>query len=537
MSAFANVVGFVLIGIVTAGCIRRFREADGSARNFWALMAIGGALWLIEQGGWVYYEVIIRQPVPDLFWGDFVLFLHLVPMMAAIAEQPHLVGMHQDSAQSILDQALLGTWWVFMYLIIEYPWQFIQPDVKRYSVNYTILYMLEYVAILIALVAVHVHATGYWRSIYRRLIIAVGIYTLSSFAVNLAIDIPAEGSPYEYYPGSAYDLPWLIAVSVWVWAIAKRAPAESGSAIRSAAVGPETAPRWAGRLAMAAALSVPAVAVYVLAEPTGIVPVDQFRLFTALFALIPIALLVFVQQWLLNRALVKSLDQSRRSYDELGRMQEQLLQTEKMVSIGRLVAGAAHEINNPLTAIVGYSDLMANDQQVKPEHRDFAHKILEQARQTKGLVQNLLAFAKSDTGRREPVDLNRVTTTAIQLRRLDIQSEPLTIRENLAPALPPIMADATQLTHVLLQLMSQMAALSGVHELRVRTWREEDQVFWSCTPAVPGREHVTPPEAKGLGVSVSHGIIRDHGGALRQNSRAYLVRLPATTPSAIVPGA
>jgi two-component system, NtrC family, sensor kinase len=320
-------------------------------------------------------------------------------------------------------------------------------------------------------------------------------------------------------------------VAIWAWAVWERIPDDE-----SAGVGADLTPRWAGRLSMAAALSVPAVAVYVLAKPTGSERVDQFRLFTALFSLVPIALLVFAKQWLLNRELLKSLDHSRRSYDELGRMQEQLLQTEKMVSIGRLVAGAAHEINNPLTAIVGYSDLMANDQQVKPEHRDFANKILEQARQTKGLVQNLLAFAKSDTGRREPVDLNRVTATAIQLRKLDLQSPRLTIRENLANDLPPIMADATQLTHVLLQLISQMAALSGVDELRIRTWREEDQVFWSCTPAVPGRENVTPPEAKGVGVSVSHGIIRDHGGALRQNSRAYLVRLPATSQPATVSG-
>jgi hypothetical protein len=532
MTSLTNTAGVILIGVILAGCIYRYRLATGTARNFWALMAIGSAMWVIEQAAWVYYEVVIRQPIPDLFWGDFLLFLHLVPMMAAIAEQPHLTVDVHAGAQRVLDQALLAAWWVFVYLIVDYPWQFIQPNVQRYSVNYTILYMMEYLAILIAFMVLQRRATGAWRTQYRRFAMTVAIYMTASLAVNLAIDFASEGSSFKYYPGSAYDLPWLFALAVWAWAVWERLPVETEQQRRSPQR--DTTPRWAGRLSMAAALSVPAVAVYVLAEPTGVEAVDQFRLFASLFALIPIALLVFAKQWLLNRELMISLDQSRRSYDELGRMQEQLLQTEKMVSIGRLVAGAAHEINNPLTAIVGYSDLMANDQQVKPEHRDFANKILEQARQTKGLVQNLLAFAKSDTGRREPIDLNRVTTSAIQLRKLDLQSPRLTIRENLAPGLPPIMADATQLTHVLLQLISQMASLSGVNELRIRTWREEDQVFWSCTPAVPGRENVTPPEAKGVGVSVSHGIIRDHGGALRQNSRAYLVRLPATRQPATV---
>ncbi len=85
-------------------------------RLFWLLMSAGMFLWLVYQGMWNYFEVIKRQEVPDPFLGDIVLFLHLVPMIAALAVLPHLREDERDERIRMLDFTLLLIWWVFIYV-------------------------------------------------------------------------------------------------------------------------------------------------------------------------------------------------------------------------------------------------------------------------------------------------------------------------------------------------------------------------------------------------------------------------------------
>ena len=98
------------------------------------------------------------------------------------------------------------------------------------------------------------------------------------------------------------------------------------------------------------------------------------------------------------------------------------MQSEKLISLGQLAAGAAHEINNPLTAILGYSDLSGGRFGAAGQNHD-AGKIREQARRTRNLVQNLLSFARQVPPERTLLDINSVITNAVQLRALDFTAE------------------------------------------------------------------------------------------------------------------
>jgi two-component system NtrC family sensor kinase len=231
--------------------------------------------------------------------------------------------------------------------------------------------------------------------------------------------------------------------------------------------------------------------------------------------------------------------QSRNAYDDLQRMQTHLLETEKLVSIGRLVAGAAHEINNPLTAIVGYSDLMVTDDSVRPEHRDFAHKILQQARQTKSMVQNLLAFAKQAPPQRTTSDMNAVALGAVQLLLLEHRTRHIETRTDLAPDLPAILVDRGQITQVLLHIMNHATDAVGENEaacaLIIRTWHEQGRVLWSCS--VTGAGPVEFAGASSFRLSASHSIIQDQGGHLEvhdlpEGGAAFVVWLPSNAASA-----
>src|SRR5262249_14781432 len=150
---------------------------------------------------------------------------------------------------------------------------------------------------------------------------------------------------------------------------------------------------WATRLAMAAVLSLPIFAIYTLRFGHESPVVRDFRLMTKLIASVPLALLVFLRSHRADVGRSRLLAQSAQSLQNLQRLQTQMVQSEKLVSLGQLAAGAAHEINNPLAAILGYSDLLADDAGLPEKARSTAAKIRDQARRAKTLGGNLLSFA------------------------------------------------------------------------------------------------------------------------------------------------
>src|SRR5262249_18262228 len=144
---------------------------------------------------------------------------------------------------------------------------------------------------------------------------------------------------------------------------------------------PEPHSRWRAlptRLAVIAILSLPLMGFWALFADTSALRLRQFRLFVTLGAMLVLGVFVFIRQYLLDRELIRLLKQSNQSLENLQRLQTQLVQKEKLASLGQLVAGAAHEINNPLTAILGYSDLLAVNDSLDPSQVGMVHKIGQQ---------------------------------------------------------------------------------------------------------------------------------------------------------------
>ena len=90
-------------------------------------MVLGMAFWMSYQGLWMYFEVLLRKDFPNPFGGDVVLFLHLVPMTAALAMQPHMEPNDRTTRLGTLDFALLLVWWLYLYLFAVIPWQYVHP--------------------------------------------------------------------------------------------------------------------------------------------------------------------------------------------------------------------------------------------------------------------------------------------------------------------------------------------------------------------------------------------------------------------------
>jgi len=221
------------------------------------------------------------------------------------------------------------------------------------------------------------------------------------------------------------------------------------------------------------------------------------------------------------------------------------VQSEKLISLGQLVAGAAHEINNPLTAILGFSEMLALERNLTPSQEDFVEKIRRQAQRTKDLVSNLLDFARQTPGQKTAVDVNALLQTVIKLSETRMQRRQIRVELDLGLRLPTVPADKNQLLQVFLHLSRNAVDAmepQGNGVLRIVTRAEENEVvieFSDTGEGLKEPERVFDPfystkgvgQGTGLGLSAAYGIIQEHHGKIVGHNReeggaTFEVRLP-----------
>lgn len=321
LTAFSDILqNAVLLGATVALFIN-VRVGSAKARLFWALMGFGLAMWLASQVAWTYMEVLLRQEAPNPFIGDVILFLHVVPMMAAVAIQPHVQSEDRASRAGTLDFALLVTWWLFLYLFVVIPWQYVHPAEIVYGRSFDLLYVCEQLVLAAGLFLVWRRSRGAWRGIYFNLFAASLLYCVASLMASEAIDL------HLYYTGSLFDVP-LVAAMAWfarIGFLARKADPESeleSTPARSLGI-------WKARLAMLAVLLTPLMMAW--AQFGGHVPqrVRNYRLFLTVAVMLVMGLLVFLKQHLLDQELLQLLRLSRQNLDETCRLKDELENKEQ----------------------------------------------------------------------------------------------------------------------------------------------------------------------------------------------------------------
>jgi signal transduction histidine kinase len=546
--AFGDLTVLLLIAGATAFLALSAIRSQGQVRLFWALIALGCLLWTVNQALWTFYEVILRRDVPEPFVGDVILFIHIVPFMAAVALRPHRPHENQKLYFSTLNFLMLLMWWVFLYAFIVFPDEYVVLNVHVYSRNYDLLYLVENLVLLAILGLSAVNTQGAWKRIYWNLLIAFSLYTFCSESMNAAI---ARG---QYYSGSIYDVPFVLSVCWLIWSV-----------LLARELKPATEPlpversRWismAPRLAMVAILSLPAMGFLALFSDVGPPKVKQFRILVTLAAMLVLGFFVFIRQFLLDRELVRLLRESHQSLENLQRLQSQLVQQEKLASLGQLVAGAAHEINNPLAAILGYSELLSENEAMSPDQASMARKIGQQARRTRDLVSGLLSFAQQTPADKALVDIGALARRAVQMEQLHLESKGIRWDTKIASDLPRVWGNANQLFQCCLQIVGNaMDAMEevGGGNLLVSGRQEGGEVVLELADSGPGiREprrvfdpfYTTKPIGKGtgLGLSATYGVMLDHRGQVTCGNRpeggaVFVLRLPVASQSTMVEAA
>jgi len=233
--------------------------------------------------------------------------------------------------------------------------------------------------------------------------------------------------------------------------------------------------------------------------------------------------------------------------------QAKLMHTEKMAALGQLVSGVAHEVNNPLAAIVGFTDLLLENPDVPETAKEELRVILQEAQRTRAIVQNLLSFARQMPAQREPVQINSVLRQTMRLRAYDFSNHGVELREDYEQDLPLALGDSHQLQQAFLNILNN--AYDAVQEIRrpgkieVRTSHGPDHLEVSFRDNGPGISHpdrIFDPffttkevgKGTGLGLSICYGIVRAHKGEIIARNNAdgigctFVVRLPVATNAA-----
>ncbi len=532
LTAFSDIIQCLLLLSGALSFLPHVFRSRGRLRLFWALMMAGIAMWFFYQLMWTYIEVWQRQEVPTLFVGDIVLFLHIVPLMAGVALRPHVPQDEYAARTGRLDFALLIFWWIYLYAFTVLPWQYAAPNELGYGQALNSSYLAEKVVFLISIAIALAGSKGGWRVFYASLFGASVMYSASSYVANWALNRNV------YYSGSLYDIPlavsmaWVTIIGLWT---RDHEPQPDRLKIFT------THGVWLARLGMIAVFSLPAFAGWTLLQPSLPAPVRAFRLILTLASALLMGVMVFTRQHLLERELVQLLHRSRDSFANLKRLQAQLTESEKLASIGQLVGGAAHELNNPITAMLGYSDLLLGTP-LTPEQKDLAGDTVRQVRRAKSLVGSLLSFAAQGPAAKARVDLNLLLKTAVKLSQPEWQPLRIEVRTDLQPDLPPVLGDSNQLLRVCSQIISSALdqnQLSTGGCLTVTTRQQSGGVGLrvTSTGAAAGAGKGCAPEFGGMALRACQGILEAHGGQMSWKEQetggtAITVELPVIPPAA-----
>jgi len=233
--------------------------------------------------------------------------------------------------------------------------------------------------------------------------------------------------------------------------------------------------------------------------------------------------------------------------EELEKTRLQLLQAEKMSSLGKLAAGVAHQLNNPLGGITLYAKLMLEEYDLQDRAKEDLNRILKDAERCRDTVRELLEFTRQTRHLMRPSDLNQSINRTLFLLENQTLFQNIVIEKHLSPDMPLVCSDAQQLNHVFMNIiLNAVQAMKGNGKLTIRTYVAADRnkvgvEFSDTGSGIPKNvmPHIFDPffttkeegEGTGLGLSLVYNIVKNHGGQVRAWNRSsggatFLVELP-----------
>jgi uncharacterized membrane protein YgdD (TMEM256/DUF423 family) len=386
LTAIGDTLPCLLALVVMLSFRSNRRESSGTVRLFWILNETGFGILFLSQLVWFCYEVVLHRPAPDPVAGDGLFLLALIPTLAALTLRPETESASGDLRFRSLDFLLLLSWWVCLYLFFALPWQFVIKSYPNYNPAYYVLDLAEHCAVLVAIGTLYLKSAGPWRVFYRQFFFALCTFAAGSLLQNILID---RGL---YYTGGFGDVPWGFSLALLTVAAALGAKLESGPG--SSEVAPHKHGVWSARLAMIGVISLPLLAIATVFEHDIPQIIVIFRLRLIFGAVLFLGTLTFLKLSSMDRELSRLIRLTESSMESLKRVQNQILESQRMAALGRLAYGAAHEISNPLTAVLGYAALLRENPTLTKEEQHSVDDIHGQVHLAQAAINGLRKFIR-----------------------------------------------------------------------------------------------------------------------------------------------
>ena len=250
--------------------------------------------------------------------------------------------------------------------------------------------------------------------------------------------------------------------------------------------------------------------------------------------------------------MTKNLRQShaelQRTFQTLQATQAQLIQSEKLSAVGEFVAGVAHELNNPLTSVIGFAELL-KEVDLHPKHRSYLHYIVKSTERCHKIVQGLLSFARQHPPERALLNVNDMISGVLEILAYEMRTSNIEVRREFDPSSPKILGDSHQFQQVVLNILNNARqAIETTQEkrfIRITTESSDTHVriiIEDNGPGIPAENLTkvfdpffttkTVGQGTGLGLSLCYGIVREHGGTIVAHSlpgkgATFTIEVPA----------
>jgi signal transduction histidine kinase len=518
----------------------RAREVDGRERTFWKLLSAGCALWIASD-----LFGILAWPEPLRSGMEFFcLTFNLLPkiaVMCALVMQPEVSEGELRDPVVRYEAALVGLWWLYLYLMFVMPWRWVLPTPGEFWSTFLAMHKFQDVTLVAWLVMLALSSRGRWRRTYMNLAAGTGLLAITIGPMYGAWNARSWFSAMSFEALVACAFLWLALAPFFAAGEPEQILSRSGA----------TALGAGNVLASLTSFGIPVLALWSRFLGSAPDPVRKFRLLVSFGTLAIGVLLVYLWQDVADLQGDRLIGTLETSVVERRRLRGHFAEAEKLVSLGHLAAGAAHEINNPVAAMLGYAELLRSDPSASDRVRELGRKIGEQARRIRNLVQNLLNLGEQSTLEAQTVDVAALLQSAAELRLMGGRHRNESLRIHVAEHPLEVCGDPGRLLQAFYGLLLALSCDDHQKAVDVHARRDSttgrivvefaERPAESTVQAAP-EVYAAQRAQKGvsLSLSVCDAIIKEHEGTivhenLPDGRRRFRIELPAIVAKEPVP--